>query len=341
MINRIIHVNIVCTNLERSLRFYHDTLGGDVIISKPVGARKTESLGSGIAMGFGGPAQWGAYFIRFGDQVPLGGAYLGEGATVIDLLQWTKPASVGRPYDRLNNVGLARMALAVDNIDKAYSDLKAKGVEFISPPQKVDLERPGEGRVKVVAFKDPDGTFLELAERPRSGRSKAPVGMKRMITRMIHVNIVCTDLERSLRFYRDTLGGHEGPLGRVGHPVGTRKAESLGSGIAMGFGGPSQWGAYYIGFGDPNREQTVIDLLQWTKPASTGKPYDRLNHVGIARIALGVDNLDKTYAELKAKGVEFISLPQYVDLERPGQAPVKVVAFKDPDGVFLELSERP
>lgn len=109
----------------------------------------------------------------------------------------------------------------------------------------------------------------------------------------------------------------------------------------MGFGGPSQWGAYYIGFGDPNREQTVIDLLQWTKPASTGKPYDRLNHVGIARIALGVDNLDKTYAELKAKGVEFISLPQYVDLERPGQAPVKVVAFKDPDGVFLELSERP
>lgn len=113
-----------------------------------------------------------------------------------------------------------------------------------------------------------------------------------MINRIIHVNIVCTNLERSLRFYHDTLGGDV----IISKPVGARKTESLGSGIAMGFGGPSQWGAYYIGFGDPNREQTVIDLLQWTKPASTGKPYDRLNHVGIARIALGVDNLDKTYA---------------------------------------------
>ena len=93
--------------------------------------------------------------IRFGDD---------EGATVIDLLQWLKPASYGEPYDRLNHVGIARMALAVDDVDKTYNDLKAKGVKFISSPQVIDLKRGG-GSTKIVVCKDPDGIAVEFVER--------------------------------------------------------------------------------------------------------------------------------------------------------------------------------
>ncbi len=62
--------------------------------------------------------------------------------------------------------------------------------------------------------------------------------------------------------------------------------------------------------------------------------------MGIARICFSVDDIDKTYEDLKAKGVEFITPPQNVEL-RPGakhSLPHRICCFKDPDGVILEMS---
>jgi len=76
--------------------------------------------------------------------------------------------------------------------------------------------------------------------------------------------------------------------------VAERGVDSRTVGIAMGFGGMPEWRATYIHFAE-GEQATVIDLLQWIEPASTGKPYDRLNRIGIPRIALAVDDIDKTY----------------------------------------------
>ena len=110
-----------------------------------------------IGLGLGETAEWKACLIRFGYD---------KKATVIDLLQWTKPASTGKPYEKLNNIGIPRMALGVDDVDKIYNDLKTKGVEFISPPQDVDLvpETPGVGLIRIATCKDPDGTAIEFVE---------------------------------------------------------------------------------------------------------------------------------------------------------------------------------
>ncbi|MBL7178010.1 MAG: VOC family protein [Desulfobacteraceae bacterium] len=160
MINRIIHLNVVVSDLEKSLKFYCDLLGGHILggaEKKAVIERKTESRGVGIALGLGDTAEWRACLIRFGYD---------KEATVIDLLQWINPPSTGKPYDTLNNVGIPRIALAVDDVEKTYNDLKEKGVEFISPPQDVDLspETPGQGLIKIVTCKDPDGTAIEFVE---------------------------------------------------------------------------------------------------------------------------------------------------------------------------------
>ena len=160
MIARLAHVNVVCSNIERSLRFYRDVLGAKVI-SLLDGA---ESAEVGKAMGFDGPALARAYFLKFGEGSKK------SPSTLIDLLQWIKPAVKGKPYGRLNNVGIARICFSVDDIDKTYEDLKAKGVEFITPPQNVEL-RPGAKHSlphRVCVFKDPDGVLLELEmEAPR------------------------------------------------------------------------------------------------------------------------------------------------------------------------------
>ncbi len=153
-------MNVVVSDIERSLKFYCDLLGGHVVggtKKETVIKRKTESRGVGIGLGLGETAEWKACLICFGYD---------KKATVIDLLQWTKPASTGRPYEKLNNIDIAWMALGVDDVDKTYNDLKTKGVEFISPPQDVDLvpETPGVGLIRIATCKDPDGTAIEFVE---------------------------------------------------------------------------------------------------------------------------------------------------------------------------------
>ena len=101
-----------------------------------------------------------------------------------------------------------------------------------------------------------------------------------MINRIVHMNVVVTDIKKSLKFYCDLLGGHV-VGGAEKESIINRKTDSRGTGIALGLGETAEWKACLIRFGY-NKEATVIDLLQWTKPASTGRPYEKLNNVGIA-----------------------------------------------------------
>ncbi len=160
LVKRIIHFNVVCSDIEKSLEFYVDLLGGHLLGNREKAAivkRKTESEGVGIALGLGDIADYKGWVIRFGYD---------KNATLLDLLQWTKPPSMGKPYDKINNVGITRISLEVDDVDKVYNYLKSKGVEFISPPQIADLtpETPGKDLIKIATALDPDGIFVQLEE---------------------------------------------------------------------------------------------------------------------------------------------------------------------------------
>ena len=76
-------------------------------------------------------------------------------------------------------------------------------------------------------------------------------------------------------------------------------------------------------------------LVEFIDPPTQGQPYPTLNNVGICRIAFTVDDIDKTYEELRAKKVEFVA--PLKKLIGPGGAKIGVVCFKDPDGAVLEL----
>ena len=167
MIERIIHFNVVCTNIDRSLEFYRDLLGGQVLgePNKTSSERGLDTRPTGVAFQFDEPKpEWRGCFIRFETSAGV--------TTVIDLLQWIKPATVGKPLDRANHAGIPRVALEVDDIEKAYKELKAKGVKFLSEPVTVDLQRPELAKtqpelakpIKIVVCLDPDGTLIELVE---------------------------------------------------------------------------------------------------------------------------------------------------------------------------------
>jgi catechol 2,3-dioxygenase-like lactoylglutathione lyase family enzyme len=130
-------------------------------------------------------------------------------------------------------------------------------------------------------------------------------------------------MERSIRFYQE-LGFSK---------VNDFTLDDPSVGDALGVTAKKLRGVFMCLGSDPNAP--VLDLVQFIEPPTQGQPYSSLNNVGICRIAFTVDDIDRTYEELKAKKVEFVA--PLKKLTGPGGARMGVVCFKDPDGTVLEL----
>jgi len=146
-VSGMIHVNINCSNFERSRRFY-EALGFRVVWQVP----PTNTAEVAAAVGMPPYRVNGALMALEGAEHPL----------VIDLLEWQSPSDDAPPYPHLYHLGLARLALATADMDADLAALARMGVEFIGPPARVVVNGVAGGRF--VCFKDPDGTVLELVE---------------------------------------------------------------------------------------------------------------------------------------------------------------------------------
>jgi len=131
------------------------------------------------------------------------------------------------------------------------------------------------------------------------------------------------DMERSIRFYQDP--GFT--------KVNDFTLDDLSVGDALGVKAKKLRGVFMRLGNEPNAP--VLDLVEFIDPPTQGQPYPTLNNVGICRIAFTVDDIDKTYEELRAKKVDFVA--PLKKLIGPGGAKIGVVCFKDPDGAVLEL----
>jgi glyoxylase I family protein len=74
-------------------------------------------------------------------------------------------AADGAPENRQNNklAGFRHIALRVDSLDAARTELEKHGVRFTEP------ERPAGGGGRVQFFEDCEGNLLHLVERPAGG----------------------------------------------------------------------------------------------------------------------------------------------------------------------------
>jgi len=152
-----------------------------------------------------------------------------------------------------------------------------------------------------------------------------PDGGGRLADSIHGISVNCTHLERSLEFYK-AIGFRE--IADIG--------ESGGGGLEKGLRIPNPRArGRRLKLGDDSGALN-LDLIEWLSPRTEGRAYPRLNHAGITRIALHTGNLQKTYEELKARGIEFYSEPQVLQF-RGGSS--LFVCFEDPDGTVLELIE--
>jgi len=144
-VRRLLHLNVVCSNLERSLAFYTEVVGAKV-------AAEASNAGDDFlgAMGYPGGSGYRACLLYFGDAIR--GPY-------IDLLEWEVKGKEDAPGPR--DLGIPRIALGVEDVNASYQELLEKGIEPCGAP--VDLQ-VGEHRVRAFMFPDPDGVLVEFAQ---------------------------------------------------------------------------------------------------------------------------------------------------------------------------------
>ncbi|GGO97182.1 VOC family protein [Wenjunlia tyrosinilytica] len=81
----------------------------------------------------------------------------------------------------------------------------------------------------------------------------------------------------------------------------------------------------------------IIELIEPVSPPELLHTDASSHRFGIARIGFEVDDIDNMVLDLTAQGVEFLS--PVVDMTVGHYAGGKVVFFRDPDGILLELQQ--
>jgi catechol 2,3-dioxygenase-like lactoylglutathione lyase family enzyme len=168
---RTFHVNVNCSDLDRSRRFYVEAIGLTEGVRTAAGHTQP-----GAAFGLD-RARWDAWIL-------LGpGGY--EGAA-IDLLEWQEPPPRDAPPARFAGCGFQRLGLIVPDLDATLERVRELGGAIWSDPFTHAVA--GGGEIRLVMTSDPDGTSLELIEGDAAS--------------VTFVAVACADLDRSIAFYR-------------------------------------------------------------------------------------------------------------------------------------------
>jgi len=145
---RIHHTGYTVSDLDRSVAFYRDLLGCEVIAEQ-------EKQGGYLAAIVGYPDA----------HVRMAHLRLPGSEHVVELFQYLSPA--GAPADvEPKNVGASHLCFITDDLAGDYERLHAAGASFVSPPVEVDtgINRGGYA----LYLRDPDGITVELFQPPAS-----------------------------------------------------------------------------------------------------------------------------------------------------------------------------
>lgn len=142
-LTRCHHHGFTVTNIERSLAFYRDVLGLELL---RVSERRNLPSYDQI-LGYEDVALTVALLRHPVDEF------------LLELFEYHNPQGQQRPLDN-TFVGAAHVAFEVDDIDALYARLTAAGYGAINPP--VDVERNGAVVARAMYALDPDGISVEL-----------------------------------------------------------------------------------------------------------------------------------------------------------------------------------
>ncbi|HEY2600907.1 MAG TPA: VOC family protein [Thermoleophilaceae bacterium] len=131
------HMGLTVSDLDRSVAFY-SRFGFEV-------TARIEEEGAEVEEGLGVP------------DAALRVAILESENSRLELIQYVKPDGGPAPLPN-NGTGAAHLCVEVDDVDKAYEELRAAGIDFFSEPIT------HESGIRWVYCRDPDGLTTELLQ---------------------------------------------------------------------------------------------------------------------------------------------------------------------------------
>ncbi|MGB3502682.1 MAG: VOC family protein [Mesorhizobium sp.] len=149
------------------------------------------------------------------------------------------------------------------------------------------------------------------------------------VTSFFHINVNCTDFDRSLAFYRmigfETVNDFAGDasFGEVGlGPVLRLPDDCAGRAALMMLAG--------------DIHGMRLDLIEWTSPRSAARQQRSMADPGVGRICLRTTDADAVHKRLSDAGHECYTPPARIDL---GGSVIKVFCVDDPDGTAIEFMQ--
>ncbi len=183
-------VGMTVSDMDRSIDFYSRVLHFTKVSDTEVAGDKIEHL-KGV----------------FGVRARIVRMTLGD--EQIELTEYLAPRGRSIPEDsRSNDRWFQHIAIIVRDMDQAYAWLRQNKVQHASSgPQRLPDWNPSAGGIKAFYFRDPDNHNLEILQfPPGKGDPKWQRPGSELFLGIDHTAIVVADTDRSLAFYRDTLG---------------------------------------------------------------------------------------------------------------------------------------
>ncbi|MDX6540275.1 MAG: hypothetical protein QOI71_1885 [Gaiellales bacterium] len=144
-IHGVLHVGLTVADADRSIAFYRDGFGFEVL-SERVAVRGWVEAAVGVP------------------NLTLRIVHLHGHGYNLELLEYESPRGARRARS-FNDAGSAHLCFVSDDIDADLERLIASGAERIAPPQTIAGGPNDGGRVTYV--KDPDGNGVELHQLAR------------------------------------------------------------------------------------------------------------------------------------------------------------------------------
>ena len=140
MIKGSVHVGMSVADLDRSVKFYREAFGMEVIVQEP----------------FEG-AQYDRIMALTGVRGRV--ALVQAGSLQLELFEFSTPRSAPAHPDRpVSDHGITHFCVEVDDLDKEYRRLLAAGVRFHCEPLAFSATE------RATYARDPDGNVFELLE---------------------------------------------------------------------------------------------------------------------------------------------------------------------------------
>lgn len=207
---------------------------------------------------------------------------------------------------------LNHISFYTDDADRMFAYLKAKGAPIQGTAEKVGKGQTGNKNFNV---KDPDGHIVEIVEyQPDSWTSREKgkfLPATRIADHVMHVGVLCGDLDAAMKFYGDILGFKE---------------------FWRGSGSPRMLSWVNL---RPAEGQDYLELMLYNSlPAPDGRGTK--NHM-----SLTVPDAEKALAEVKKRAAKGLyTPPEGKPMEiQVGVNKKRQINLYDPDGTRIELME--